>query len=343
MPRAERVKMRFLDRRIAQPALEQLEQRRLLAYDFAITEVLADSTIVELGEEIGLTIKITNVGTTRFVGQTGYSVYLTPDPAIRNGNDYYVSGPIITVDLPLGESHTLSFPSKIGGNVVPGDYYLAVVHGSPEPIGADPTNNSLISDTRILTVYSGVWPSSTVLGTAGNDLIFIHGEEGRIVTVNGATKAVPPGPLLVDALGGDDVILTQPEVTAVVSITGSTGDDTIVGGAGDDELSGGVGFDRVLGGGGNDFLLGGAHNDYLNGEAGNDLMIGGGGNDRLADVIGRDYFIGGLGNDVIICRDTTNTAAHGPDTISGHGGYDRAQLDTGPFADAYTSIEELIQ
>ncbi len=71
-------------------------------------------------------------------------------------------------------------------------------------------------------------------------------------------------------------------------------------------------------------------------------MSGAGGNDRLGDEIGRDYFIGGLGNDVILSRDITNSVAHGPDTISGHGGRDRAQIDIGEFADPYTSIEELI-
>lgn len=322
--------------------MEQLEQRRLLAFDLAVTDFSADSTIVELGEDIVLTITITNVGTTRFVGQTGYTTYLTPDPVVRNGNDCSLSGTAITVDLDPGESHTLSAPERIGGNVALGDYYIGIVHGSPEPAGADPTNNTLISPTRMLTVYFGAWPSSTVLGTEGNDLISIHGEDGRVVSVNGATQLVPPGPLLIDARAGNDVILTQQEVTATVSITGSTGNDTLVGGLGDDELSGGVGFDRVLGGAGNDLLLGGAHNDYLNGEAGNDLMIGGGGNDRLIDVVGRDHFIGGLGNDVIVSRDTRSTIHNNPDTLSGGPGYDRAQVDVSPSADNLSSIEELL-
>jgi Ca2+-binding RTX toxin-like protein len=180
------------------------------------------------------------------------------------------------------------------------------------------------------------------VGTAGNDLISIHGADGRVIAVNGETRAVPAGPMLIDAGFGNDLILTNPEVTAPMAITGSTGNDTILGGAGNDELSGGLGYDRVLGGAGNDFLLGGGHNDYLNGEAGDDLMIGGGGNDRLIDTLGRDHFIGGLGNDVLLARDARQNIHNNPDTLSGGPGADRAQVDTSPSADNLAGIEELL-
>ncbi len=75
----------------------------------------------------------------------------------------------------------------------------------------------------------------------------------------------------------------------MVTLTGSSGNDTLTGGSASDSLSGGDG---------NDLLYGGAANDLLFGGTGNDTLVGGSGADRLDGGSGidvADYSTSGAG------------------------------------------------
>jgi Ca2+-binding RTX toxin-like protein len=111
-------------------------------------------------------------------------------------------------------------------------------------------------------------------------------------------------------------------LTAIESLEGGEGGDTLVGNAaantltgegGKDELRGNAGNDRLIGGGGHnvftgggsddDTMVGGLGHDALFGERGADRMFGGVGRDRLAAGRGRDEVFAGAGNDRVNSRD----------------------------------------
>jgi Ca2+-binding RTX toxin-like protein len=81
------------------------------------------------------------------------------------------------------------------------------------------------------------------------------------------------------------------------SVTGGSGNDTIVGTAGDDHLYGGAGNDNLYGQAGNDIIAGGDGNDTLFGEAGDDTVYGDAGNDNIIGGTGADTLDGGTGDD----------------------------------------------
>jgi Ca2+-binding RTX toxin-like protein len=156
-----------------------------------------------------------------------------------------------------------------------------------------------------------------------------------------ATQASPNVPLRLNPnIGG-------PTSNAVIGLTGTEGNDTIVGLAadeqiqglgGDDVLVGAAGNDTILGGAGNDILyagsglvvgdvppptgptdsnilFGGAGDDYLNGDEGIDVLSGDDGNDIIQDDNGDDFLYGGAGNDWL-------NGGSGADTLDGGAGYD---------------------
>ena len=89
----------------------------------------------------------------------------------------------------------------------------------------------------------------------------------------------------IDGGGGDDVIFTQGGGFADVPITmsGGSGDDTLIGGLGNQVLIGGRGNDIVSGGDGDDTALLGAGDDVFSWNPGDDsdTVEGEGGDDRL--------------------------------------------------------------
>ena len=105
--------------------------------------------------------------------------------------------------------------------------------------------------------------------TNGNDVITITNDNG-VVTVKGL---------------GADVTITDFDVDDSIVINGLGGDDVI-------NATGLTGMQLVANGGeGDDILIGSAGNDVLHGEAGDDVLIGNGGQDVLD---------GGPGNNVIL-------------------------------------------
>ncbi|MGE3160640.1 MAG: Ig-like domain-containing protein, partial [Burkholderiales bacterium] len=119
------------------------------------------------------------------------------------------------------------------------------------------------------TIAAGFPVGLLVTGTQGADVIEI-GQTGDVVIVhlNGETStATGAARVVVDAMGGDDVV---DAAGAFLSVT----------------LKGGEGDDWLVGGAGNDFLYGGPGDDTLAGNDGVDLLDGGAGHDtaRLAGV-----------------------------------------------------------
>jgi serralysin len=108
--------------------------------------------------------------------------------------------------------------------------------------------------------------------------------------------------VVVDALGGDDVVL------------GSAHADTIDGGGGNDSLSGGTG--------GNDTISGGAGDDRIWGSPGNDLIRGG---------VGRDVLTGAGSNDVF-WFDVTPSAANADRIVDFASGHDQIRLASTAFS-----------
>ena len=113
--------------------------------------------------------------------------------------------------------------------------------------------------------------------------------------------------IIVNALGGDDDIVIDRELSLTTELGGGDGKDTISGGAGSDYIYGGKGEDRLLGFGGNDTLSGGASKNYL---------YGGDGDDRLTGSSSRDFLRGEGGNDRLYGGD-------GDDELDGGGNVDR--------------------
>lgn len=104
------------------------------------------------------------------------------------------------------------------------------------------------------------------------------------------------------------------------TITGNSGQDTLIGGTGNDVLKSGAGNDDLYGGSGNDTLDSGAGDDYLVADSGNDALKGGAGNDYLEAGTGNDTLDGGAGNDLLL-------GGTGTDTLKGAAGTDTFAFD----------------
>ena len=74
--------------------------------------------------------------------------------------------------------------------------------------------------------------------------------------------------LLINSLGGDDLITLQAGLNGLILITVNAGE-------GNDNITGGDGPDVLNGDAGNDIITGGAGLDVLNGGDGNDSLTGG--------------------------------------------------------------------
>jgi len=110
----------------------------------------------------------------------------------------------------------------------------------------------------------------------------------------------------------------------VESVTGGSGNDTLVGSTSANTLRGGAGNDNLQGGDGNDKLYGDAGDDTLIGDAGADNLYGSGGADVLDGGADADVYTAGAGNDFLYNDDgVAETVNCGP------GNADDAEVDTG--------------
>jgi len=133
-------------------------------------------------------------------------------------------------------------------------------------------------------VYDGGDGNDTLLGTSGDDVVFMggtappyyDGEEIRISSIENIN------------LGDGNEVLDMEHstytYTSDVTVDGGTGNDVIWTDEGNDTLIGGTGNDWLDGGAGNDTLNGGADDDRLEGGAGADILNGGDGTDTASYV-----------------------------------------------------------
>ncbi len=127
---------------------------------------------------------------------------------------------------------------------------------------------------------------------------------------------------------------TSPDPDSDLTLSGTSGSDTLVGGAGDDTIQGNGGYDKLYGDRGNDHIYGGSYIDKLYGGDGNDTLYGygsydtldgGSGNDKLYGGDSTDKIYGGTGNDSLY-GDNGNDYLYGgndSDIIRGGAGTDR--------------------
>ncbi|MEL7494659.1 MAG: alkaline phosphatase, partial [Cyanobacteria bacterium J06554_11] len=154
----------------------------------------------------------------------------------------------------------------------------------------------------------------------------------------------------------DQVHLAQAMEAALLTTTGTEGDDELVGTdanetinalAGNDIVAGGLGNDVIDGGdgddilrgdtnsrkpgddvGGDDIIFGGAGSDRIGGKGGNDTLVGGEDDDLIWGDDGDDLIFGGLGNDTLT-----------GDNFSGGQGTDTFVLAAGEGTDTIVDFE----
>ena len=194
--------------------------------------------------------------------------------------------------------------------------------GSDSLIGGNGNDRLLGQDDSGDRLLGGVG-NDTLDGGAGDDMI-IETVTGSAILTNTALTG-----------NGTDVVVGVEQA----SLTGSSGDDTIDasgltaatavvtldGGAGNDSLRGTTGNDSILGGDGNDTLRGGAGNDTLDAGNGNDGLSGAAGNDVLTGGENDDTLFGGSGNDTVLGGNGNDTCygGAGVDSVRGNGGSDK--------------------
>jgi Ca2+-binding RTX toxin-like protein len=112
-------------------------------------------------------------------------------------------------------------------------------------------------------------PDTVVINaTNGNDSISVTNNNG-VVTVTGLAATVnisnfdANDRIVINGLGGDDVIEASGLTGMQLTANGGDGDDVLVGSPGNDILTGGAGDDVLIGGGGQDVLDGGSGNNIL--------------------------------------------------------------------------------
>ncbi len=138
-----------------------------------------------------------------------------------------------------------------------------------------------------------------VIGTEGDDILHVT-RSGNSLVVWGNGQRLgqfdePITRIVMDARGGNDLILLAPPIDTDAEIYGGSGHDVIIGGSGDDRLYGEDGRDIVLGNSGKDIIDGGDGDDLLLGGQGSDELYGGPGDDWLFGGPGVDDIDGGPG------------------------------------------------
>lgn len=97
-----------------------------------------------------------------------------------------------------------------------------------------------------------------------------------------------------------DAVLGVGDLVAGISVTGTSGVDSLLGDGGHDTIKGLAGHDKIKGFEGGDSLVGDSGNDSLEGGRGNDSLYGGNDNDTLVGGDGDDLLSGGTGEDIVV-------------------------------------------
>ena len=330
-------------RRFAKPSYCSLEDRKLLAVDFAamgaitlnpLNSVLRiqgtdadDSLYIATPNETEVLVNFngescvllrSEVSQIRFNGIGGDDVFgstLSEIPTVAiggEGNDRLVGGSGVDRlfggagdDVIVGGE---SDDDLLGGD---GDDFLQGAAG----------DDSLFGGNGVDSLY-GSFGNDTLRGDTGND--FLAGGEGDDQLIGGLDDDTLLGELgddtLIGGAGNDQLSGNEGND----GLFGGNGDDSIFGQDGIDRINGNDGNDTVSGGLGDDFIQGGDGNDQINGDGGSDRIFGQIGNDIISGSGGADFILGGEGNDRIIGGSDNDTIGgdSGDDVVDGNSGVD---------------------
>ena len=216
--------------------------------------------------------------------------------------------------------------TTITGSGSTSDIYLVTESGG-NGIALTDAGFANITAVETLKIGTGASTSSFVFGSNADtwadsndsDVLFldVNGEDTATITVTAAT-GFDEDLTVTDSAGGSEVKVTLADGAnsrilvgdgMTSSITGGTGNDTIIGEDGADTLNGGDGTDSLVGGAGADTLNGGNGNDTISAGTGNDSINGGADNDLIiiveSSLDGSDVTIdGGAGTDTLRISET---------------------------------------
>ncbi len=155
------------------------------------------------------------------------------------------------------------------------------------------------------------------LQDAAGDVSVTQRINGRYVEVARLQTSLPDDvQIVVQGLGGDDLIEVRGSITRRVQLFGGQGNDRLTGGNRDDLLDGGEGKNSLKSGLGNDVVLAGSGDDRIENAGGNDTIDAGDGRNTVKAAGGDNLIVTGAGNDRI-------TTEGGRDVIRSGGGDDR--------------------
>jgi Ca2+-binding RTX toxin-like protein len=279
-----------------------------------------------------ITATATDEDGTYAAGNTVAIAVVNVAPTVNTGGPYqtFDDTPITLTGSatdPAGAADPLTYAWDLDGDGIYGETGTAATHGNE--VGASVTYNPNGQGTTTQTVKlkvsdgdGGVTIATSSVQVLGQGTLLIGGTL-YIVGSNTANDIViitmcnnqievlatfnSNNPLFFNAStvtdiqvrtrGGNDIVLTTPDVTKTMTIDGGAGNDLLTGGGGRNVLIGGTGNDILYGAAGDDVLFGNAGNDDLIGGAGNDVLVGGDGNDILDGGTGRDVLIGSQDDD----------------------------------------------
>lgn len=200
-------------------------------------------------------------------GQAGFDTLLFNGANVAENIDISANGGralftrnVANVSMDLDDVETIDFHA-LGGvdNIVVNDLS-----------GTDVTNVDLdLAGTLGGTTGDGLQDTITINATNGDDTIVIAGDASGIqIFVNNTMTASIHGfdatdSLVIDGLGGDDVIEASGLSGILLTANGGSGNDILVGSSGNDTLNGDAGDDVLIGGPGVDVLAGGPGDNIL--------------------------------------------------------------------------------
>ena len=211
------------------------------------------------------------------------------------------SSTIVLGDGAAGDNNTDALSAaltfSVGGaatdDAVTVSYGTALADANAQAIAATGVETVTIENTKVANDFGAVVVTAS---SGGATTLNITGD--KAVTVGAVTAETVDASTMTS--GGSLIMGTA---TAVTTITGSLGNDTLLGDAAS-TISGGEGNDTITGGSGNDTLDGGAGNDTLTAAAGNDTITGGAGDDTIVfgtagNLTQVDSIDGGEGTDIL--------------------------------------------
>jgi Ca2+-binding RTX toxin-like protein len=153
-----------------------------------------------------------------------------------------------------------------------------------------------------LVTNSGTFAGNVAL-FGGNDVLRNSGNiEGDVVLGDGDDTYRTFGTGYAQSVSGESGNDTLVGGDSADEMSGGENNDLLRGHAGDDRLTGDSGIDSLLGGAGDDELAAGDQSDLLNGGVGNDALDGGRGDDTMIGGHGDDIMVGGAQDDLYVFR-----------------------------------------